>query len=105
MSVSRVAPEAHILVISNPVNSMVPIVAKTLEKAGVFNPHHLFSVTSLNVVHAVRFLGEVTSNDPKKTVIPIIGGHSGPMIVPLLSHNAYDKSISGEAYDKLVYHT
>jgi malate dehydrogenase len=54
------------LVISNPVNSTVPIVAKTLEKAGVFDPRRLFGVTSLDVVRAARFLGEVSGNDPKK---------------------------------------
>ena len=81
----------------------MPIVAKTLEKAGVFDPRRLFGVTSLDVVRAARFLGEVSGNDPKNTVIPVIGGHSGPTIVPLLSHNAYGKSVSGETYDKLVY--
>jgi len=91
------------LVISNPVNSTVPIVAKTLEKAGVFDPHRLFGVTSLDVVRAARFLGEVSGNDPKKTVVPVVGGHSGATIVPLLSHNAYGKSISGETYSKLVH--
>ncbi|KAI9448403.1 malate dehydrogenase [Lactarius indigo] len=102
-SVGRVAPEAHILVISNPVNSTVPIVAKTLEKAGVFDPRRLFGVTSLDVVRAARFLGEVSGNDPKKTVVPVVGGHSGATIVPLLSQNAYGKSVSGETYSKLVH--
>jgi malate dehydrogenase len=91
------------LVISNPVNSTVPIVAKTLEKAGVFDPRRLYGVTSLDVVRAARFLGEVSGNDPKNTVVPVIGGHSGTTIVPLLSHNAHGKAISGEAYEKLVY--
>ena len=91
------------MVISNPVNSTVPIVAKTLEKAGVFDPRRLFGVTSLDVVRAARFLGEVSGNDPKNTVVPVIGGHSGTTIVPLLSHNADGKAISGEAYEKLVY--
>ncbi len=45
-SVGRVAPEANVLVISNPVNSTVPIVAKTLEKAGVFDPRRVFGVTT-----------------------------------------------------------
>ncbi|KAN0140102.1 NAD-malate dehydrogenase [Lactarius tabidus] len=102
-SVGRIAPEAHILVISNPVNSTVPIVAKTLEKAGVFDPRRLYGVTSLDVVRAARFLGEVSGNDPKNTIVPVIGGHSGTTIVPLLSHNAHGKAISGEAYEKLVY--
>ena len=90
------------MVISNPVNSTVPIVAKTLEKAGVYDPRRLFGVTSLDVVRAARFLGEVSGNDPKNTVVPVIGGHSGTTIVPLLSHNAYGKAITGEAYEKLV---
>ncbi|KAH7903375.1 malate dehydrogenase, partial [Hygrophoropsis aurantiaca] len=47
-AIARVAPTAHILVISNPVNSTVPIVAATLEKAGVFDPKHLFGVTTLD---------------------------------------------------------
>ena len=80
----------------------MPIVAKTLEKAGVFDPRRLFGVTSLDVVRAARFLGEVSGNDPKNTVVPVIGGHSGATIVPLLSQNAYGKSISGETYSKLV---
>jgi malate dehydrogenase len=97
-----VAPEANILVISNPVNSTVPIVAKTLEKAGVFDPRRVFGVTTLDVVRAARFVGEVTGIDPKDTIIPVVGGHSGATIVPLLSQNAYGKGISGDAYNKLV---
>ncbi|KAH9999539.1 lactate/malate dehydrogenase [Russula vinacea] len=102
-SVGRVAPEANILVISNPVNSTVPIVAKTLEKAGVFDPRRVFGVTTLDVVRAARFVGEVSGNDPQNTVIPVVGGHSGATIVPLLSQNAHGKGISGDAYEKLVY--
>ncbi|KAI0269367.1 lactate/malate dehydrogenase [Gloeopeniophorella convolvens] len=101
-SVGRVAPDAHILVISNPVNSTVPIVAKTLEKAGVFDPRRVFGVTSLDVVRAARFLGEVSGNDPKDTVVTVVGGHSGATIVPLLSQNPYGKAVSGEAYAALV---
>lgn len=81
----------------------MPIVAKTLEKAGVFDPRRVFGVTTLDVVRAARFLGEVTRNDPKNTVVPVIGGHSGVTIVPLLSQNPYGKAVTGEDYAKLVY--
>ncbi|KAH9989396.1 lactate/malate dehydrogenase [Russula compacta] len=102
-SIGRVAPEAHILVISNPVNSTVPIVAKTLEKAGVFDPRRVFGVTTLDVVRAARFLGAVTGNDPNNTIVSVVGGHSGATIVPLLSQNPYGKAVSGDAYAKLVH--
>ncbi|KAH6884369.1 malate dehydrogenase [Coprinopsis sp. MPI-PUGE-AT-0042] len=101
-AVGRVAPKAHILVISNPVNSTVPIVAATLEKAGVFDPKRLFGITTLDVVRAARFVGEVLDKDPNSVPITVVGGHSGPTIVPLLSQNASAKSVSGEVYNALV---
>lgn len=79
-------PDACILVISNPVNSTVPIAAEILKKAGVFNPKKLFGVTTLDVVRAETFVQDITGEkDPAKTVIPVIGGHSGETIVPLFS--------------------
>ncbi|KAF8905801.1 NAD-malate dehydrogenase [Gymnopilus junonius] len=102
-AVGRVSPDAHILVISNPVNSTVPIVAGTLEKAGVFNPRHLFGVTTLDVVRSARFLGQVAGVSPKETRVTVVGGHSGPTIVPLLSQNPYGKKVTGEALAALVH--
>ena len=97
------SPDAHILVISNPVNSTVPIVAATLEKAGVLNPSHLFGVTTLDVVRAARFTAGVVGATPSDTPVTVVGGHSGPTIVPLLSQSSHGKTISGEAYSKLVH--
>ncbi|EGO30153.1 hypothetical protein SERLADRAFT_364386 [Serpula lacrymans var. lacrymans S7.9] len=102
-AVARIAPTAHILVISNPVNSTVPIVAATLEKAGVFDPAHLFGVTTLDVVRAARFLAGVSGASPNDTPVTVVGGHSGATIVPLLSQSPYGKGISGEAYAQLVH--
>ncbi|KNZ76860.1 Malate dehydrogenase, mitochondrial [Termitomyces sp. J132] len=102
-AVGRVSPDAHILVISNPVNSTVPIVAATLEKAGVFKPGRLFGVTTLDVVRATRFLAGVAGAKTSETAVTVIGGHSGPTIVPLLSQNAHGKSVSGEVYNQLVH--
>jgi malate dehydrogenase len=102
-AVAANAPDAHILVISNPVNSTVPIVAATLEKAGVFNPKRLFGVTTLDVVRAARFLSGIASVSPADAAVTVVGGHSGATIVPLLSQTENGKGITGEAYDKLVH--
>lgn len=84
--VAEHCPDAYILVISNPVNSTVPIAAEVLTKAGKFNPKKLFGVTTLDVVRAETFVGELSgAKDPSDTVIPVIGGHSGETIVPLFS--------------------
>lgn len=104
-AVARVSPEAHVLVISNPVNSTVPIVASVFEKAGVFDPRRLFGVTTLDVVRAARFVSGVASVAPADAPITVVGGHSGVTIVPLLSQNGYGKDIAskgGAAYTDLV---
>jgi malate dehydrogenase len=105
LAISKTAPKAHILVISNPVNSTVPIVASVLEKAGTFDPARLFGVTTLDVVRASRFLSSLTNSDPKDVKVTVVGGHSGVTIVPLLSQTSVAQSIVGdkEKYDKLVY--
>jgi len=101
-AVARVAPEAHVLVISNPVNSTVPIVSAVLEKAGVYNPKHVFGVTTLDVVRAGRFVSGLAGTSPVDTPITVVGGHSGATIVPLLSQSPYGKGIKGETYGKVV---
>ncbi|KAF8627317.1 hypothetical protein AX15_004437 [Amanita polypyramis BW_CC] len=101
-AVARVSPKAHVLVISNPVNSTVPIVARTLEKAGVFDPARLFGVTTLDVVRATKFVSAIAGVAPEGPVT-VIGGHSGATIVPLLSQSQHGKNITGETLQKLVH--
>lgn len=102
-AVARVSPKAHVLVISNPVNSTVPIVSAVLEKAGVYDPAHVFGVTTLDVVRAQRFLAGIAGVNPKDVPVTVVGGHSGATIVPLLSQTPYGKGVSGEVYKKLVH--
>lgn len=96
-------PKAMIAIISNPVNSTVPIFAEVLKKAGVFDEKRLFGVTTLDVVRSSRFLSEIKGTDPKDTKVTVVGGHSGVTIVPLLSQTEIAKGVSGEAYKALVH--
>lgn len=80
-------PEANILIISNPVNSTVPICAEIFKSKGVYNPKRLFGVTTLDVVRASRFVSEVKKTDPANENITVVGGHSGVTIVPLFSQS------------------
>lgn len=82
---NRICPEAHLLIISNPVNSTVPIVAETFKKAGVYNKNKIFGVTTLDVCRAKTFVAELKGLDVNKIDIPVVGGHAGTTIVPLLS--------------------
>jgi malate dehydrogenase len=101
--IAEVAPNAFILVISNPVNSTVPISAEVLKAKKVFNPQRLFGVTTLDIVRAETFVAGITGeSQPQKLTIPVIGGHSGETIVPLFSKASPSVNIPDDKYDALV---
>jgi malate dehydrogenase len=100
---AEVAPKAFILVISNPVNSTVPISAEVLKAQGVFNAQRLFGVTTLDIVRAETFVAEATGKaSPEGLTVPVIGGHSGDTIVPLFSKVTPSVQIPDDKYDALV---
>ena len=101
--IAQYCPKAFILVISNPVNSTVPIAAEILKKAGVFDAKRLFGVTTLDVVRAETFVQEYSGEkDPSKATVPVIGGHSGETIVPLFSQAKPKLNIPEDKYKALV---
>ena len=53
--------------------------------SGLDHSKKLFGVTTLDVVRANTFVAELKGLDPAKTNVPVVGGHSGVTILPLLS--------------------
>ncbi|XP_074590134.1 malate dehydrogenase, chloroplastic-like [Curcuma longa] len=78
-------PDAFIHIISNPVNSSVPIAAEVLKQKGVYDPKKLFGVTTLDVVRANTFVAQKKQLKLIDVDVPVIGGHAGITILPLLS--------------------
>ncbi|XP_058189650.1 malate dehydrogenase, glyoxysomal isoform X2 [Rhododendron vialii] len=83
--ISKCCPNAIVNLISNPVNSTVPIAAEVFKKAGTYDPKRLLGVTMLDVVRANTFVAEVLGLDPREVDVPVVGGHAGVTILPLLS--------------------
>lgn len=102
--IAEAAPKAFVLVISNPVNSTVPVFAETLKKKGVYDPKRLFGVTTLDVVRASTFVSEAAgkSQDAAEYKVPVIGGHSGVTIVPLLSQTTPSVSLDQSKIEALT---
>ncbi|KAJ3085053.1 malate DEHYDROGENASE, NAD-dependent [Quaeritorhiza haematococci] len=97
---AKYCPKAFVCVISNPVNSTVPIVAEVFKQHGVYDPKRIFGVTSLDIVRASTFVSELKGTDPQATKVPVIGGHSGATIIPVLS--AVGPTFTQEELDKLT---
>ncbi|MER2471240.1 malate dehydrogenase [Photorhabdus laumondii] len=83
--VAKTCPKSLIGIITNPVNTTVAIAAEVLKKAGVYDKNRLFGVTTLDVIRSNTFVAELKGKKPQEIEVPVIGGHSGVTILPLLS--------------------
>jgi len=81
---AKVCPEAKLCIISNPVNSTVPIASEVYKKCGK-DPKHIFGVTTLDIVRANAFIADLQHLNPTLVECPVIGGHAGITIIPVIS--------------------
>jgi len=81
-------PNALVGIITNPVNGTVPIVAEVFKKAGTYDAKRVFGITTLDVIRSEAFVAELKNLNVAETKVPVIGGHSGTTILPLLSQVA-----------------
>ncbi|KAI3427606.1 uncharacterized protein J3R85_009454 [Psidium guajava] len=59
--------------ISNPVNSTVPIAAEVFKKAGTYDEKKLFGVTTLDVVRAKPFYAGKAKFPVEEVNVPVVG--------------------------------
>merc|ERR1711917_84076 len=81
---ARAAPNAVVGIISNPVNSTVPIACEIYKKEGVASDK-VYGVTTLDIVRANEFVAALGGQDPIDVHVPVVGGHAGITIIPVLS--------------------
>ena len=91
-SCANTCPKALIGIITNPVNATVAIAASVLKEKGVHDPARLFGVTTLDIIRSSTFVSEAKGLNPEDVNVPVIGGHSGITILPLLSQSGSEFS-------------
>lgn len=95
-------PDALIHIISNPVNSTVPIAAEVLKQKGVYNPKKLFGVSTLDVVRANTFVAQKKGLKLIDVDVPVVGGHAGITILPLLSKTRPSTTFTDKEVEELT---
>ncbi|KAL2935191.1 Malate dehydrogenase chloroplastic [Bienertia sinuspersici] len=95
-------PEAFVHIITNPMNSMVPLAAEVLRQKGVYDPKKLFGVTTLDVVRANTFVARKKNLRLIDADVPVVGGHAGITILPLLSKTRPSVSFTNEEVEELT---
>merc|ERR1711970_576295 len=99
---AKVCPNAWVGIISNPVNSTVPIAAEVYKKAGAYNKNKIFGVTTLDIVRAQAFIAEKSGNNVADQDVPVIGGHAGITIIPVISQATPSVSFDKETTEALT---
>eukprot|EP00850_Spirogloea_muscicola_P006521 SM000031S11530 [mRNA] locus=s31:139894:142335:- [translate_table: standard] len=99
------APQALVNMISNPVNSTVPIAAEVFKRAGTYDAKRLFGVTTLDVVRAKTFYAEKKGLNVADVSVPVVGGHAGITILPLFSQASPHAALSDEEVEQLTKRT
>jgi malate dehydrogenase len=58
-AIANITPTAFVAIISNPVNSTVPIASEIFKKAGVYDPNRIFGITTLDIIRSNTFVAEL----------------------------------------------
>lgn len=104
-AIAKHCSHALVNMISNPVNSTVPIAAEVFKKAGTYDPKRLFGVTTLDVVRAKTFYATKTGVAIEEVNLPVVGGHAGITILPLFSQATPKANLSDEDIKYLTKRT
>ncbi|KFK35713.1 hypothetical protein AALP_AA4G027400 [Arabis alpina] len=104
-AIAKYCPHALINMISNPVNSTVPIAAEIFKKAGMYDEKKLFGVTTLDVVRAKTFYAGKANVPVADVNVPVIGGHAGVTILPLFSQATPQANLSDDVLTALTKRT
>ncbi|KAG9146138.1 hypothetical protein Leryth_015921 [Lithospermum erythrorhizon] len=96
---------AIVNMISNPVNSTVPIAAEVFKKAGTYDEKKLFGVTTLDVVRAKTFYAGKANANVAEVNVPVVGGHAGITILPLFSQATPQPNLSHDVIKALTKRT
>eukprot|EP00873_Tetraselmis_striata_P017028 jgi/Tetstr1/437292/TSEL_002776.t1 len=99
---AKYCPNAVLNIISNPVNSTVPITSEIFKAAGKYNAKKIIGVTSLDVVRSNTFVSELKGLPLKDVDVPVIGGHAGVTILPLLSQTYPKVTFTQEEIEALT---
>merc|ERR1719408_1068703 len=97
---AKYCPNAMLLLIVNPVNSIVPAMAELYKKKGL-DHKKVVGVTTLDCVRANKFVGEITGKNPNFINVPVIGGHAGATIMPVFSQDKVANTIDKEKIEAL----
>lgn len=85
IKVSRVHPLPFFGIVTEPINTLVPMAAELQRSYGDHDPKKLFGITTIDMLRAQAAYAMKHNLFPRDCFVPVIGGRSEKTTVPLLS--------------------
>ncbi|KAL4714477.1 hypothetical protein ACJJTC_017772 [Scirpophaga incertulas] len=82
---SKTSPLPFVGILTEPVNTLVPLAAEILKHHGDYNQKKLFGITSIDHYRVQDLYSRYNDISVTKCVVPVIGGRSEKTAVPLIS--------------------
>lgn len=101
-AVAQSCPMAWLHLLSEPLDSMVPMAANVLRSFRVFDPARLFGITKVDLILASELVARMKNLDPREVEVPVVGGHDGITILPFLSKTNPSCQFSQEEIEELT---
>lgn len=83
-----VAPKAHLCIVTNPVNSLVPVASDILKRYGKLDARRIIGISNLDLVRASAFVADLKGLNAAEVKVPVICGHSSNTITPIFSQTS-----------------
>ncbi|XP_067004007.2 malate dehydrogenase, mitochondrial [Anabrus simplex] len=82
---SKMCPRALFVVVTNPINSLVPVVSEVLHHHHSYDANRVFGLAHTHVVRASTLAARAKQLDPQKLIVPVIGGNDPPTVIPVFT--------------------
>ncbi|KPJ01888.1 Malate dehydrogenase, mitochondrial [Papilio xuthus] len=84
-AVTRIAPVPFFGIVTEPINTLVPMAAEVMRHQGCYEQNKLFGVTIIDALKAQTLYAKANGFVHSECHVPVICGHSRTTMVPLLS--------------------
>eukprot|EP00250_Pteridium_aquilinum_P012583 c20815_g1_i1 orf=69-1145(+) len=101
-AVAQRCPKAWLFLMSQPLDSMVPMAANVLRSFKVFDPTRLFGITKVDMLLAAELVGRMKNLNPEVVEVPVVGGHQRLTILPFLSKSKPQFLFSQDEIEELT---
>lgn len=83
--IAKTSPLPFVGIVTEPINSIVPMAAEVMRHHGYYDPKKLFGITGIDLLRTQCLYAMENQVSPRNCFVPVIGGHSNHTTIPLLS--------------------